>query len=125
MFYPICVTCGVQYPAAEEPPAACLICQDERQYIGWEGQQWTTLAALQAGHHNIIKNEENKNKFPLIMGGLLGAAQYEKLADNPGRAMDGMKVQLWAHIVIILFIIMGNVGFFASRRREKREGGSL
>ncbi|HOD66903.1 MAG TPA: hypothetical protein PK186_06145 [candidate division Zixibacteria bacterium] len=58
-----------------------------------------------------------------IMGGLLGAAQYEYLADNPGRAMDGMKVQLWAHIVIILFIVMGNVGFFASRRRQKREGG--
>ncbi len=60
-----------------------------------------------------------------IMGGLLGAAQYETLADNPGRAMDGMKVQLWSHIVIILFIIMGNVGYFASRRREKREGGGL
>lgn len=58
-----------------------------------------------------------------IMGGLLGAAQYEKLADNPGRAMDGMKVQLWAHIVIIIFIIMGNIGYFAARRRQKREGG--
>lgn len=58
-----------------------------------------------------------------IMGGLLGAAQYEDLADNPGRAIDGMKVQLWAHIVIILFIIMGNIGYFASRRRQKREGG--
>jgi len=56
-----------------------------------------------------------------IMGGLLGAAQYEALADNPGRAKDGMKVQLWAHMVIILFIIIGNVGFFASRRRQKRE----
>lgn len=58
-----------------------------------------------------------------IMGGLLGAAQYEELADNPGRAKEGMKVQLWSHIVIILFIIMGNVGYFASRRRLKREGG--
>ncbi|HOP08025.1 MAG TPA: hypothetical protein PLF13_12120 [candidate division Zixibacteria bacterium] len=58
-----------------------------------------------------------------IMGGLLGAAQYEELADNPGRAKDGMRVQLFAHMVIILFIIMGNIGFFAARRREKREGG--
>lgn len=56
-----------------------------------------------------------------IMGGLLGAAQYEALADNPGRAKDGMKVQLWAHMVIILFILIGNVGFFASRRRQRRE----
>ncbi|MCK4372052.1 MAG: hypothetical protein KAW61_02845, partial [candidate division Zixibacteria bacterium] len=57
-----------------------------------------------------------------IMGGLLGAAQYEKLTDNPGRAKDGMRVQLPAHLVIILFIVMGNVGFFANKWRLKREG---
>ncbi|RKX25641.1 MAG: hypothetical protein DRP45_05430 [Candidatus Zixiibacteriota bacterium] len=55
-----------------------------------------------------------------IMGGLLGAAQYEKMAGNPGLAMDGMRVQLYAHMVIILFIIMGNVGFFVSRRKQKQ-----
>lgn len=54
-----------------------------------------------------------------IMGGLLGAAQYESLADNPGRAMDGMRVQVFAHIIIILFIVLGNVGFLLSRRRAK------
>ena len=54
-----------------------------------------------------------------IMAGLLGAAQYEKLADNPGPAWDGMRIQLYAHIVIILFIIMGNVGFLATRRKKK------
>lgn len=53
-----------------------------------------------------------------IMGGLLGAAQYEELADNPGLAKDGMRVQLLAHLVIIVFIIMGNVGYFASRRKK-------
>ncbi len=54
-----------------------------------------------------------------IMGGLLGAAQYEKLTDNPGRAIDGMRVQLYAHIVIILFIVIGNVGFLMSRRQKR------
>jgi hypothetical protein len=54
-----------------------------------------------------------------IMGGLLGAAQYEKLTDNPGRAIDGMRVQLYAHIVIILFIVIGNVGFLMSRRKKR------
>ncbi len=54
-----------------------------------------------------------------ILGGLLGAAQYEKMADNPGRAMDGMRVQLYAHIVIILFIVLGNVGFLVSRRKKR------
>jgi len=54
-----------------------------------------------------------------IMGGMLGAAQYELLANNPGRAYDAMRVQLFAHIVIILFIIMGNVGYLMTRRRKQ------
>ncbi|UCD17418.1 MAG: hypothetical protein JSV44_00460 [Candidatus Zixiibacteriota bacterium] len=54
-----------------------------------------------------------------LMGGLLGAAQYEKLSDNSGPAIDGMRIQLYAHIIIILFILMGNIGFLMSRR-EKR-----
>ena len=58
-----------------------------------------------------------------IMGGLLGAAQYEQMADNPGLAKDGMRVQLGAHVVIILFIFMGNIGLILERRRHKKEGG--
>lgn len=58
-----------------------------------------------------------------LIGGMSGAAQYEKLADNPGKARDAMRMQVAAHLVIILFIAMGNIGYFASRRREKREGG--
>jgi hypothetical protein len=57
-----------------------------------------------------------------LMGGLLGAAQYEELADNPGRAKEGMKIQLMSHLVIILFIVMGNIGYFAERRRQRRKG---
>jgi hypothetical protein len=52
---PICKTCGVQYPASR---ADCPICLDERQYVGWDGQQWTTLAELKAaGHRGIVKEE--------------------------------------------------------------------
>jgi len=54
-----------------------------------------------------------------LAAGLLGAAQIEKLCDNPGRAMDGMRIQLFAHILIILFIIMGNIGFLATRKLNK------
>jgi hypothetical protein len=44
----ICQTCGTQYLATDKPPATCLICEDERQYIGFEGQQWTTLSDMKA-----------------------------------------------------------------------------
>ncbi|MCW2889844.1 MAG: beta-lactamase-like protein [Streptosporangiaceae bacterium] len=52
---PICVTCGVQYP---RPRTDCPICEDERQYVGWNGQQWTNLAELnKAGHQARIEEE--------------------------------------------------------------------
>lgn len=54
----ICKTCGVQYADSVNPPEKCLICEDERQYVGVNGQEWTTLAELQATHHNIIEDVE-------------------------------------------------------------------
>jgi hypothetical protein len=45
---PICATCGVQYAAPRED---CPICLDERQYVGWDGQRWTSLAELQELQH--------------------------------------------------------------------------
>ncbi len=51
----ICMTCGTQFAATATPPAHCPICEDERQYVGWNGQQWTTLQALAETHTNLIK----------------------------------------------------------------------
>jgi len=52
---PICRTCGVQYGAPREN---CPICEDQRQYVGWDGQQWTTLAGLRdEGHRGLIREE--------------------------------------------------------------------
>jgi glyoxylase-like metal-dependent hydrolase (beta-lactamase superfamily II) len=55
MDHHICVTCGAQYMAAAEPPPRCLICEDERQYVGHEGQRWSTLAELAREHRNIVE----------------------------------------------------------------------
>ncbi|HEY3765635.1 MAG TPA: hypothetical protein VGL44_10805 [Gaiellales bacterium] len=54
----ICVTCGTQYPPAAAAPAGCPICLDERQYVGNDGQRWTTMATLAAGHRNRIEELE-------------------------------------------------------------------
>ena len=53
----ICATCGVQHEPSDEPPGSCAICEDERQYIGWTGQRWTTLDELRAGHKNEIHDD--------------------------------------------------------------------
>ena len=54
----ICTTCGMQYARTAQPPEACVICQDSRQYVGFDGQQWTTLRELQSTHGNMIQQEE-------------------------------------------------------------------
>jgi hypothetical protein len=54
----ICVTCGAQFPPASEPPASCPICMDERQYIGHDGQRWTTLAKLLDTHRARVEEIE-------------------------------------------------------------------
>ena len=55
----ICKTCGVEYAESENPPARCPICEDPRQYVGWEGQQWTTMPQLKAdGYKNDVRQEE-------------------------------------------------------------------
>jgi glyoxylase-like metal-dependent hydrolase (beta-lactamase superfamily II) len=50
----ICVTCGTQYPASEAPPERCPICEDDRQYVNPDGQQWTTLGAMREKYRNVF-----------------------------------------------------------------------
>jgi hypothetical protein len=63
----ICRTCGVQYSESDGPPASCLICDDERQYIPPEGQRWATLKQLRDEGHRV----EVKDLEPRLTG--LGA----------------------------------------------------
>jgi hypothetical protein len=54
----ICQTCGTQFAPSDEPPPGCPICLDERQYLGPDGQEWTTMEALAAGHRNLVEEVE-------------------------------------------------------------------
>lgn len=56
----ICQTCGAQFSESAAPPDHCPICEDERQYIGWGGQQWTTHEALARTHHNEVRRLETQ-----------------------------------------------------------------
>src|ERR1700731_358301 len=55
----ICATCANHYPDQELPPAECVICSDERQWVPSSGQRWTTAAALaSAGHRSDVREVE-------------------------------------------------------------------
>lgn len=57
--------------------------------------------------------------------GLRGAAEYEVLMKKPGSAAAGMDAQSMGHLLIILFILMGNISYFIKRSRglAGREAG--
>jgi glyoxylase-like metal-dependent hydrolase (beta-lactamase superfamily II) len=54
----ICTACGTQYPDSDKPPAQCVICEEERQYVPPRGQSWTTLETLAVGHANSYREYE-------------------------------------------------------------------
>lgn len=54
----ICTNCGTQFGESDMPPEQCAICSDERQFVSWNGQQWTTLDELRKSHRITVRLEE-------------------------------------------------------------------
>jgi len=54
-----------------------------------------------------------------VLVGSVGAAEYETLINQPGTASAAMDAQSLAHLVIILLIVWGNIGYFMQQRRAK------
>jgi hypothetical protein len=54
----ICTACGTQFPDSDKPPAQCVLCEEERQYVPARGQTWTTLDALAKSHMNSFREYE-------------------------------------------------------------------
>jgi hypothetical protein len=56
-----------------------------------------------------------------LVVGLRGGGEYEKLIDKPGEATSGLDAVSTTHLLIVAFIILGNVGYFAGGRRAGGE----
>ncbi|HVP15166.1 MAG TPA: hypothetical protein VMS88_06455 [Terriglobales bacterium] len=55
-----------------------------------------------------------------LLGGMAGAAEYERLMNERGAASRGMDAQSLAHVFVALCIVLGNL---AQRARARREEG--
>jgi len=55
-----------------------------------------------------------------LIGGLKGAAEYEKLVGRPGRGLKGMDAQTIVHLFIVIMIILGNVAYLFALRGQRR-----
>ena len=77
-------------------------------------------AVMAAEYYNYL----NAGQIFGIIGGLKGSAEYEilvnekKLPVESKIAIRGMDVQSIAHIVIIIFILLSNIGFVIQKRRK-------
>lgn len=54
----ICTTCRTQFAETDQPPDECKNCTDERQFVGWNGQHWTTLDDLRESHRIFVRLQE-------------------------------------------------------------------
>ncbi len=58
-----------------------------------------------------------------LMAGLRAAAEYEKLVDKKGTGTVGMDAQSMAHLLIVIFVLLGNVAMFVSKKPKTAPGG--
>ena len=53
-----------------------------------------------------------------LLAGMRGAAEYEQLIGHLDVATKLMDAQTLAHLLVIFFIVLGNIGYVAGRRRN-------
>ena len=59
-----------------------------------------------------------------MLSGMKGAAEYENLIEEKyhvggrQRALEGMGAQSIGHLLIMALVIMGNIGYFVTRRKS-------
>lgn len=74
---------------------------------------WGVTAVMASDYYPFLQSHQIVG----LIGGMKGAAEYETLISKPGLATSGMDAQSWAHIMIIIFIIIGNIGYLAMRKK--------
>ena len=113
---------------------------------GLIGEYWITLVNAQSGTPVIIGPTAvsapkyyafiSSGQLAGMLGGMKGAAEYEQLLAKRYPALGelygstklftatkGMDAQTGIHLVIIIFIVIGNGAYLAYRMREKRRAG--
>jgi hypothetical protein len=81
--HPTCETCGVQYPP-DADLGHCKICQDERQYVGYRGQRWTSLAELAGEGARVVVREEVPGLWGVGVEPSFAIGQRALLVPGPG-----------------------------------------
>lgn len=94
---------------------------------GTAGDWWVQVAQARFGQRIVLGTTAvmapdcypylQAGQIEGLIGGLKGAAEYETLIEQPAVGVLGMPAQSAAHCLILLFIILGNIGYLVARRR--------
>ncbi len=74
---------------------------------------------LAASNETYVQSGQCKG----ILAGLRAAAEYEKLTGKTGTGTVGMDAQSIAHLLIVVFVLMGNVAMFLSKKQSNQSAG--
>lgn len=77
------------------------------------------LAGLTAVYTADIQPFYQSGQISGVLGGLKGAAEYEKRIGREADGTAGMRSQKVVHYMIILFIVLGNIAYLATKRRVR------
>lgn len=58
-----------------------------------------------------------------LIGGMKGAAEYERLMGIIGDARRGMDAQSLVHVIVVLLVLLGNAALFATGGLRRQAGG--
>jgi hypothetical protein len=83
------------------------------------------IAALPASSVAITMPYLGSGQLVAMLASLRGGAEYEKISGNMGSAMTGMDIQSFMNLTIVIFVILGNVGYFVNKRANGGGKGNV
>jgi hypothetical protein len=109
----ICETCGVQFAPRvdrpDDPPERCPVCDDERQYVGRNGQRWTTMDKLRVGGRRSLVAEVEPGLTTIDTAPSFAIGQHAHLIQTPAGNLLWESVSLWDDEAIAALRARGGV----------------
>lgn len=88
-----------------------------RQMVPYRSK--TTLTIITAsGVAPTVQPYVQAKQVTGLIGGMKGAAEYERLMQYAGKATAGMDAQSAAHLFLVGLVILGNISYLATRKRR-------
>jgi hypothetical protein len=102
-----------------------ILASDERSVLAWLTQVQARFGVRMAAGVSAAAAAQmapylQSGQLAGLLTGLPGAAEYELLMNQPGPAVRMLDAQSLAHVVIVLFVLVGNVGALVWSFRRRR-----